>query len=147
MIKDIIQSWLDETQKDMVVKYDQLGFRASGDWEKALENLVIESTTGYHATIKGANYTYWMENGRKAGKFPPRNAILDWINQKGIVAEGISNNSLAFLIARKIAREGTKVRPGLISDVLTQDRINKLIQDIGVFYTAQIKSDVIKTFK
>lgn len=147
MIKDIIQDWLNETQDLMVVKYDQLGFRASGDWEKSLTSQVQQTQTGFHATIEGANYTYWMENGRKAGKFPPRAAILEWIEQKNIVAEGITKNSLAFLIARKIAREGTKVRPGIVSDVLTQDRINKLIQDIGVFYTAQIKSDVIKTFK
>lgn len=131
----------------MVVKYDQLGFRASGDWERSLKNTINETPTGFHATIEGNHYTYWMENGRKAGKFPPRNAILDWINQKGIVAEGISKNSLAFLIARKIANEGTKIRPGIVSDVLTQDRINQLIKDIGVFYTAQVKSDIIKTFK
>lgn len=147
MIKDIIQSWLDETQKDLVVKYDQLGFRASGDWERSLSNSINETGGGYHAAIEGANYTYWMEHGRKAGKFPPRSAILKWIEDKGIIAEGISKNSLAFLIARKIANEGTKIRPGIVSDVITQDRINQLIKDIGIFYTAQVKSDIIKTFK
>lgn len=44
--------------------------------------------------------------GRRPGKAPPRKAIEQWIGHKGIVAE-VSRQSLAFLIQRKIAAEGT----------------------------------------
>jgi hypothetical protein len=145
--KQIIQDWMDETQKMMVEKYDQLGFRASGGFEQSLENSIQETPGHYHAQILGAHYTYYIEHGRKAGKFPPRNAILEWINQKNIVAEGITKNSLAFLIARKIAREGTRLRPGVVSDVITQAWINKLIKDLGAATVENITSDILNSFK
>lgn len=146
-IKETISEWLGETQEIMVKKYDELGFRASGDWAKSLENEVTEGNGKYTATISGANYTYWMEHGRKPGKFPPRNAILKWINDKGIIAEGISRNSLAFLIARKIANEGTRIRPGIVSDVITQARIQELYDKIGQVFINEVRSDVIKELK
>jgi hypothetical protein len=147
MTKDIIQNWLNETQTLMVDKYDQLGFRASGEWEQSLSNSIEEKEGSFVAKIEGANYTYWMEHGRKPGKFPPMAAIRKWIDDKGIIAENITRNSLAFLIARKIAREGTQIRPGIVSDVITQERIDSLIKDIGALFVTQVKSDVIKAFK
>lgn len=59
----------------------------------------------------------WVENGRrKGGKFPPRKAILDWIKVRNILPRGprpISQESLAFLIQRKIAVKGIEPRPAL----------------------------------
>lgn len=146
-IKETISEWLGETQELMVKKYDELGFRASGDWAKSLENEVTEANYKYTGTISGANYTYWMEHGRKPGKFPPRNAILKWITDKGIIAEGISQNSLAFLIARKIAQEGTRMRPGIVSDVITEQRVRDLYDKIGQVFINEVRSDVIKELK
>jgi hypothetical protein len=145
--KQTIQAWLDETQVLMVEKYDQLGFRASGDWEKSLENEVTEGKGKYTATIKGANYTYWMEHGRKPGKFPPINMIKKWIIEKPVHFENISLNSLSFLIARKIARDGTKIRPGVVSDVITKPRIDDLLKRIGQSMILELKSDIIKDLK
>jgi len=146
-IKETISEWLGETQELMVKKYDELGFRASGNWSKSLENEVTEGNGKYTGTISGANYTYWMEHGRKAGKFPPMNAIKQWIKDKGIIAQGISQNSLAFLIARKIANEGTRIRPGIVSDVITQARVQDLYERIGQVFINEVRSDVIKELK
>ena len=146
-IKETISEWLGETQGLMIKKYDELGFRASGNWSKSLENEVTEGNGKYTATISGANYTYWMEHGRKAGKFPPPNVIREWIKDKGIIAEGISLNSLAFLIGRKIAEQGTKIRPGIVSDVITQQRVQDLYDRIGQIFINEVRSDVIKELK
>jgi hypothetical protein len=146
-IKETISEWLGETQDLMIKKYDELGFRASGDWAKSLENEVTEGNGKYTGTITGSNYTYWMEHGRKAGKFPPISAIKQWIVDKGIVAEKISQISLAFAIAAKIARDGTKVRPGIVSDVITQSHVQDLYNRIGQVFINEVKSDVIKELK
>jgi len=146
-VKQTISEWLDESQSLMVDRYNALGFRASGNWEKSLSTEVTESAGKYHGKLEGANYTYWLEHGRKAGKYPPIKAIRQWIDDKGIIPDGISKNSLAFLIARKIATEGTKARPGLVSDVLTKNRIDQLFKDIGMSFINQVRSDVLKTFK
>lgn len=57
------------------------------------------------------DYWKYVENGRKPGKFPPIANIRKWIDAKPVVprpANGIkpSKEQLAFLIARKIARDG-----------------------------------------
>lgn len=57
------------------------------------------------------DYWKYVENGRRAGKQPPLEAILNWIIVKPIVPRAINRRvpttkQLAFLIARKIGREG-----------------------------------------
>lgn len=51
------------------------------------------------------------------GKFPPIRLILEWVKRKGIKPKGgatpSSLRSLAYLIARSIARRGVKPRPYL----------------------------------
>lgn len=54
---------------------------------------------------------YWMyiEHGRGPGKFPPIEAIQTWMTVKHIVPrENRTVPQVSYLIARKIAREGTQ---------------------------------------
>ncbi len=57
-------------------------------------------------------YWRWIEHGRGPGKQPPLDAILEWVNktqlQNEAAGEGITARQMAFLIARKIGREGTE---------------------------------------
>lgn len=74
------------------------------------------------------NYILTLETGRGPGVFPPLNSILDWVKQRGIQPQGISQKSLAFLIARRISREGSLLyrqggNSGIISEVQTQEWI------------------------
>ena len=59
----------------------------------------------------------WVEAGRKpGGKFPPKQAILNWMKIRNILPrcpKPISVDSLAFLIQRKIAVKGIEPRPAL----------------------------------
>lgn len=64
-----------------------------------------------------ADYWYYVENGRKAGKMPPLPKIEEWIYIKPVDirpderGRTPSVRSLAYLIARKIGREGTSPQP------------------------------------
>ena len=87
---------------------------ASGD---LLNNIEYEVTRGdftYTIYVKMKDYWYFVENGRKAGKWPPIDNILNWIKIKPVLprpnAEGKlpTPQQLAFLIARKIGEEGTE---------------------------------------
>ena len=53
------------------------------------------------------NYIMTLENGRRPGKMPPVAPILAWVQSRNITPDDISQESLAFLIARKIGREGS----------------------------------------
>jgi hypothetical protein len=70
-------------------------------------------------------YAYFVEYGRRSGKMPPLHNIIEWLKKKTSSAKGIKNafasaaafegrdieryrRSIAFLIARSIAKHGTK---------------------------------------
>ena len=97
--------------QDNLIRNDRI---ASGD---LLNNIEYEITRGdftYTIYVKMKDYWYFVENGRKAGKMPPIDNILNWIKIKPVLprpnAEGKlpTPQQLAFLIARKIGEEGTQ---------------------------------------
>ena len=97
--------------QDNLIRNDRI---ASGD---LLNNIEYEITKGdftYTIYVKMKDYWYYVENGRKAGKWPPIDNILRWITVKPVLprpnAEGKlpTPQQLAFLIARKIGEEGTE---------------------------------------
>lgn len=97
--------------QDNLIRNDRI---ASGD---LLNNIEYEVTRGdftYTIYVKMKDYWYYVENGRKAGKMPPIDNILNWIRVKPVLprpnAKGKlpTPQQLAFLIARKIGEEGTE---------------------------------------
>lgn len=97
--------------QDNLIRNDRI---ASGN---LLNNIEYEVTRGdftYTIYVKMKDYWYYVENGRKAGKWPPIQNILDWIKIKPVLprpnAKGKlpTPQQLAFLIARKIGEEGTE---------------------------------------
>lgn len=89
---------------------------ASGNLAASLRTEVVATATGYRLTLFGASYALALEYGRKPGKFPPLKSIQLWIEAKGLTQQpgGASvtagekgYSSLAYLIGRKIAQNGT----------------------------------------
>ena len=96
---------------------------ASGTLEKSLAyRLKIKGKSidiSIYAKGKASQYFLARENGRKPGKQPPVDAILDWIRIKPIKLRDKESGKfkkpteqlkrqVAFLIARKIGRDGIK---------------------------------------
>ena len=149
---ETISEWQSNFQNDLVKKYNELGLRASGKWERSLRHETKETVKGYEVIQYGEHYSYQLENGRNPGKFPPIKAIEQWVKDKGIIATDISQKSLIFLISRKIATEGIKVpnlynKGGLISDVFTKNRVDLLISSIKNSTLHEMKSNVLKSVK
>lgn len=122
----ILKDELDLLIKDIIQVYNSSGKRTSGEFEQGLE---IQQN-GTSASLWG--YVYLA--GRIAGKQPPIEAIERWIQLKGItpIEAKMKISSLAYLIARKIAREGTnKVNHLYIYDeVITPERIQEILDKI-----------------
>ena len=97
--------------QDNLIRNDRI---ASGDLLNNIEYEVTKGDFTYTIYVKMRDYWYYVENGRKAGKWPPIQNILDWIKIKPVLprpnAEGKlpTPQQLAFLIARKIGEEGTE---------------------------------------
>ena len=84
----------------------------------ALLNSIRYKVTSRGTIVFNYNETgKYVESGRrKNSRFPPPASILQWIRVKGIKGRSkdgrfISNNSLAFLIGRSIAKNGIKPLP------------------------------------
>ena len=89
---------------------------------------------------------------QKQGQGELRAAIRRWIDDKGINSD-IPKDSLAFLIARKIHREGTALYrrtggqdSGLLDEALNEQRIIALLDGLGSELEARITSEVMRTF-
>jgi len=106
--------------------------------------------------IFGKQYIGALQYGRKptsgsATQPTLRERIREWIDIKGIQPDDISKDSLAYLIARKIHEEGTLIyqktggeSSGLLDDVINDDLIKEIERNIILYYTQEIKSNILK---
>ena len=113
------QNALDKFISDFISTYKSLLIRdnkqASGNLINSIKPLTIDFTSSkLTGSIKLAKYWKYVEYGRKPGdKFPPLKEILNWIKIKPVLPRPINgikptDKQLAFLISRKIARDGIK---------------------------------------
>lgn len=138
---------------NLISKYDELGLRASGDFEKEIE-LIIEGTT---LTVMGAYHSQFMEKGRRAGGRPPIASIMRWLDfKKGLPASMYRNKrATAFAIANKIASKGIQVpnkynKGEVIKSVIDSFLLNdvtNMINEIGQVFFIQTRSDVVSILK
>ena len=91
---------------------------------------------------KEFNYIRTLETGRRGKaqdnsmKWPPRDAIKDWMKTKGITPNDpkTTEDQLAFLIQRKIGQEGTWLarngaQSGILSTVINEKYIRENINE------------------
>ena len=150
MSSQVLSKEFELLKEDLIKAYDAKGMRASGKFAESLEVRV----NGLTAQLWGESYAQQLETGRRAGSFPPISAIEQWIKDKGIASRiqgEISISSLAFLIARKIAQRGWKREEyggvELISEVVTDVRIQKIIDEVGVEQAMIYSTEIIKLTK
>jgi hypothetical protein len=118
---------------------------ASGRLADSIDYVV----TGSKLTIRGDDYIYYLENGRKPGKRPPKDVIRKWIEDKGIVPrDNISKDSLAFLIARKMGQEGTTIYKAggsdLVSGIFNDQFVDSLQSEFMNLLTVEVESEILK---
>lgn len=134
LVKDI--------QTKPVTKYGAVN--ASGRLAKSVKFDVKNSTL----TIYAEQYIGALEFGRRSGKRPPKDVIRKWIDEKGIIPNGISKDSLAFLIQRKIGEEGTTIwqqgGSDLVSGIFNDQLKDSIANDFYNLIASEITSDVLK---
>lgn len=83
----------------------------------------------FDTTNQHSGYALFVEYGRRAGKFPPLDELIQWARKKFGLDEKVAK-SVGFLTARKIAREGSKPHPFFQPAVKKNHRaILKAVQD------------------
>ena len=154
---EIINDWLVETKSALVQNYNDLGLRASGNWEESLSEFNELNNDVYRFGISGNDYTQYIENGRRPNQNQSKEVLAKWVGWAGntIIKDWVQDKGLSlnpFAVAWKIALSGWSVPNahndgGLVSDVVTKERLEDLNRQIVVFKVQAFKSQVIKELK
>ncbi|MXN91287.1 hypothetical protein GR160_08600 [Flavobacterium sp. Sd200] len=132
-------------KQEIIAAYETSDMESSGDWANSVK---AEPTLNGHR-LTAADYI----NGRDPGKPPPSEAIEEWIVKKGIAVrleKNITLSSLAFLIARKIAKLGWRPKQGtedIIEQVVTPQRIQQILDKVGESYLIDFTDQIINHIK
>lgn len=153
-VKSILSSALESAREQIQRNLADTGTNASG---KTSQSLVV-SVTDTTGELSGRFAFGTVETGRRAGKVPSgfRQIIYQWMQDKGVHADitgrrskESADRSMAYLIARKIAREGSKLyreggRKDIYSNVLPLT-IEQVQRELTNVYIININS--IMTWK
>lgn len=136
-IEVMLTEVFEQAKRDIIANHERAGQVASGKTRDSLSVEVTSDSTSATATMYGRKYFAALETGsapwKKQYKHPPRpfvETIAKWMADKGI--EGVS----AYLVARKIMREGSKLyRDGGRKDIFTP-----VMEDIEQRIDAELSS-------
>lgn len=117
-----LQQVLDDFTKDVAETYRGLllrdGKNATGELISSIRPMTPELVDGaFQCSLSLAPHWKYVESGRRPGKFPPIDNILEWVKAKPQLVrpnkldrKELAPKQLAFLVARKIATKG--IQPG-----------------------------------
>lgn len=80
----------------------------------------------FDTTNRNSGYAFYVEYGRRAGKFPPLDEIRQWVYKK-FGMERRDADRVGFVIARKIAEKGTRPHPFFVPAI---DKNKGRLEDI-----------------
>ena len=125
---------------------------ATGTLANSIKDIVKFDGKYLTVSIQLEDYWKWVENGRKAGKFPPVEKIKEWIKVKPVLpytkGKRLPNeNQLAYLIGRKIAREGTRANPFLEPTIRDFKLVDKIYAAVNSMLTDEINKAVSEELK
>jgi hypothetical protein len=131
-VNRIIQNWGNELIKQLQNNLLKNKSNASSSLSQSITPEITQPATGYNLSIMMQDYWFYVENGRKptqgGGSGELYKNIYEWIQNKADIQSKIiskspdriaATKSLAYVITRKIHREGTKARP-FVSPALKQ---------------------------
>lgn len=142
-ISEILATEFEQLRAEIAAAYESSGMAASGSWGEKVEAHITDSS----ASITAPDYI----NGRKPGTPPPSAAIEEWLMRKGMAARlqnDISIGSLAYLIARKIGREGWQPKQeNVVESIATPARIQQILDKAGDSCLNEFTNEIINHLK
>ena len=152
-IQFILNEWAERTKQELIDNYKSMGLKASGSFEDGLSTETDESST----KIWTVPHTWFMVEGRGRNSSQDKDKVKKWVGWAGstFLKKWVDDKGLdisPFAVAYKIAREGIRVpnqyNDGtLISSVINDNSIERLLSDMGIYTIKEIKSEIIKTWR
>ena len=152
-ISKVTAKGFEPIKRSVIDTYNAKGMKASGNFERELEIKEIENG----AVLLSEPYGEQLEKGRGASSggsgtdIPLKDRIKEWVRHKGITADDISEDSLVYLITRKIHREGWD-RKGyggteLISQSILDSMFDDVINEVMRLEIEKTSNNLINIFK
>ena len=163
-IEKVLTTFMQGVVKRSTQNLDQEGSNASASLRQSIIILPVQAYgKTYEIALQMNDYWKYVNEGvqgwqsskapnspfrYKRGKMPPRTSIAEWITNKGINPGGkrgerlIPRDSLAFLIARKIGREGTKPTK-FLDKALPEPLIKALTNEVAEAIGRQISISIV----
>lgn len=147
-LEKVLKTYADRFISIYRQKLVQTNTDATGQLGNTL-NYIIEDQDGtYELSFRIQDYWKYVEEGRKAGKFPPLSDIRQWVVTKPILPRMYNGklptiDQLTYLIARKIHLRGTEGKH-LVKQTLDELSAEELLDDA---ITEDLKTQVDKIFK
>lgn len=142
-VQNIIFEELEDLRKRIISNIDSTGRKASGRTSGSMHTDISEN----RGILFGRMAFGTLETGRKPGKVPAGfyRIIKQWVIDKGISFDSQSErNSFAYLVSRKIVREGTQLyRRGADTDVYTAEipeTIERIKDRVGFLMRLEFES-------
>jgi hypothetical protein len=119
---------------------------ASGALSKSIKGNVKLNGKWIEISVSMEDYWKYIENGTSP-HFPPVDKIKQWIKVKPVLPRAINGKiptteQLAFLIARKISKFGTKPKPFFEPTIEQFNLVNKLYEIVSEEIDKQIQNDI-----
>lgn len=136
---ELVSSELEALKQKVIENQKNSGQVASG---RTIASMKVEVTED-GGVLWGRSPFGTLETGRKPGKVPAGfwKIIRQWMEDKGIQVE--KPDSFAYLVARKIAKEGTQLfRNGGRSDIYSpevKDTVERVSQGIGILFGSEVE--------
>jgi len=138
--KDIIQTWLNGRRDAMRQEYNSSGRKASGYFGEHIDVEMYDEGGRINTPLYVGSLVFGRKptsGGGGGGGKSLYSMILDWIKVKGITPDNhkMTDNTLAYLISRKIHKQGIKVpnrfNDGkLIDNTFTSESIDDLKSEL-----------------
>jgi hypothetical protein len=140
---------LENIEADIRTEYMK-GRRASGRFGNELRTEIKEKGQIIEGKILGSDYSYFLFHGRKAGRFPNINSIRNWIREKGIISDDLTEEQLVFVISRSISKKGTLEKGYKMKSALEksmQKNLKDLQKTIFSSMNMEIKKELFESSK
>lgn len=136
---ELVSSELEALKQKVIENQKNSGLVASG---RTIASMKVEVTED-GGVLWGRSPFGTLETGRKPGKVPAGfwKIIRQWMDDKGIQVQ--KPDSFAYLVARKIANEGTQLfRNGGRDDIYSpevKDTVERVSQGIGILFGSEVE--------
>lgn len=138
-VMELVSSELEALKQRIIENHRSAGQVASG---RTIASLKVEITED-GGVLWGRSPFGTLETGRKPGKVPAGfwKIIRQWMDDKGIQVE--KPDSFAYLVARKIANEGTQLfREGGFYKIYSpevKDTVERVSDGIGILFGSEVE--------